>query len=80
MLTFKQTMNSDHKELLELVQHKIHFGKYKGWFLCDLPEAYLLWFKRNGFPKGKLGKQLELLLEMRMNGLEHLFPRLKQIK
>ena len=34
------------------------FGKYKGRKLIDLPEPYLVWFHREGFPQGKLGEQL----------------------
>jgi uncharacterized protein len=35
------------------------------------------WIQRNGFPKGKLGQQLETLYEIRLNGLEHLLEPLK---
>jgi len=35
-----------------------------------LPEPYLVWFHANGFPKGKLGEQLSLLYEIKLNGLE----------
>jgi uncharacterized protein (DUF3820 family) len=35
-----------------------------------LPEPYLVWFKSKGFPEGKLGQQLELIYEIKLNGLE----------
>ena len=46
------------------------FGKYKGRYLIDLPEHYLIWYKNKGFPKGKIGKQLESVYELQLNGLE----------
>ncbi len=58
--------------LLELANTKMPFGKYQGRYLIDLPEAYVLWFKSKGFPKGKLGMQMETLLEIKVNGLEGL--------
>lgn len=48
------------------------FGKYAGRFLVDLPEPYVVWFKRQGFPKGQLGEMLELIYEIKLNGLESL--------
>ncbi|NJO91898.1 MAG: DUF3820 family protein [Chloroflexia bacterium] len=46
------------------------FGKYKGRFIIDLPEPYLVWFRQKGFPKGKLGELLALAYEIKLNGLE----------
>ena len=55
------------------------FGKYEGRLLCDLPVYYLEWFARKGFPKGKLGMQLQTLYEIRLNGLERLLDPLKKM-
>ncbi len=49
------------------------FGKHKGLRLVDLPEPYVVWFSKKGFPKGKLGEQLQLVYDIKVNGLEHLF-------
>ena len=38
--------------------------------MLDLPEAYLAWFHREGFPDNKLGRQLALMYEVKLNGLE----------
>lgn len=54
------------------------FGKYKGTKLCDLPIHYLEWFNREGFPKGKLGMQLQTVYEIKLNGLEEIIYRLKK--
>ncbi len=64
--------------LLELSKMKMPFGKYKGRLLIDLPEPYLVWFSRQGFPKGKLGKMLQTVYEVKFNGLEYLFKPLKE--
>lgn len=63
--------------LKTLVQLKMPFGKYKGVLICNLPENYLLWFKNKGFPEGKLGQALALMLEIKINGLEYLLNPLK---
>ena len=64
--------------LIELVKIKMPFGKYKGTVLSAIPVAYLEWFKKKGFPKGKLGVLLETLYEIKINGLEGLLERLKK--
>jgi uncharacterized protein (DUF3820 family) len=58
--------------LLELDRARMPFGKYEGRPLLQLPEGYLLWFMRQGLPRGKLGEQLALVLEIKTNGLEQL--------
>jgi len=67
----------DSSILLDLVSKKMPFGKYKDRLICDLPEHYLIWFKRQGFPEGKLGIWLETMYEIRLNGLEQLLDRIK---
>lgn len=62
----------DEHQLVSLAKAKMPFGKYKDRYLIHLPENYLVWFKQNGFPAGKLGQQLELVYEIKLNGLEHL--------
>jgi len=73
-------MENDNRQLLEnraflkkLLKTRMPFGKYKGRLLIDLPEYYLVWFSRQGFPKGELGKMLQTAYEIKINGLEYLF-------
>ena len=55
------------------------FGKHEGYLLCDLPISYLEWFKRKGgFPKGKLGIQMETVYEIKLNGLDDILFELKR--
>lgn len=73
-------MEQQQQILIDLVKAEMPFGKYKGWKLISLPEHYLVWFSRKGFPKGKLGEQLALVHEIKINGLEYLLkPLLKRI-
>ncbi len=64
--------------LLQLVKMEMPFGRFKGRLLCNLPVSYLEWFKRKGFPPGKLGVLLDTMFEIKMNGLEELLEPLKK--
>lgn len=54
------------------------FGKYKGTYLIDLPEHYVVWYYNKGFPKGELGDQLKLVYELKLNGLEDIIRKIKK--
>lgn len=64
--------------LKELVSMPMPYGKYKGRMLCDLPEAYLVWYYTKGFPGGKLGMLLSTMYEIKLNGLEYLLKPLRK--
>jgi len=68
--------NSD--MLLQIVNMKMPFGKYKDTLLCDLPVSYLEWFARKGFPAGKLGMLLQTVYEIKLNGLGYLLEPLRK--
>jgi uncharacterized protein (DUF3820 family) len=71
---------TDNSVLLDIVNTPMPFGKYKGRMVADLPESYLVWFKQQGFPKGKLGMMLETMYEIQLNGLEYLLKPLRTEK
>ncbi len=64
--------------LIDLVRIRMPFGKYKNRILCDLPETYLVWFNRKGFPPGKIGLLLSALYEIKLNGLEYLLKPIRK--
>lgn len=72
-------------EILQAIatQH-MPFGKYgpqhyppNGLLLHQLPAEYLLWFRQKGFPKGKLGRLLEILCEIHTTGAHEILARLR---
>ena len=63
-------MDFKQEDLTALVERTMPFGKYAGRRLFHLPETYLVWFNKQGFPSGKLGEQLALMYEIKLNGLE----------
>ncbi|WP_079204930.1 MULTISPECIES: DUF3820 family protein [Pseudomonas] len=65
------------EDLQLLVTREMPFGKYKGRLIADLPGRYLNWFAREGFPKGEVGRLLELMQEIDHNGLSSLLDPLR---
>ncbi|MBQ0795169.1 MULTISPECIES: DUF3820 family protein [Zhongshania] len=66
------TLDQDPQILIDAVNQVMPFGKYQGRKLLELPEPYLVWFHKQGFPAGKLGDQLALMYEIKLNGLENM--------
>ncbi|MGQ0708244.1 MAG: DUF3820 family protein [Rhodoferax sp.] len=66
------------QDLELLVQRTMPYGKYQGRVLADLPGYYLQWFAREGFPKGELGRLLQLMFEIDHNGLRPLLKPLRR--
>ena len=71
-------MIENQQALIDAINQTMPFGKYAGRKLLQLPEPYLVWFYGKGFPEGKLGEQLALMYEVKLNGLEGMLkPLLK---
>jgi len=60
------------EEFLKTLNMPMPFGKYRGRRLIDLPESYIMWFARKGFPEGKLGERLKCIYEIQLNGLDNI--------
>lgn len=65
------------EDLQKLVDRPMPFGKYQGRLIADLPGDYLNWFAREGFPKGEIGRLLQLMHEIDHNGLSDLLTPLR---
>jgi len=72
------TLDKNQQLLINLAHTKMPFGKYEGYFLIDLPEYYVVWYSQKGFPKGQLGEQMQLVYELKLNGLEELVRNIKK--
>ncbi len=70
-------MSMDKNDLMQLVTRKMPYGKYKDRLIADLPGHYLNWFAREGFPKGELGRLIQLMQEIDHNGLSDLLLPLR---
>ncbi len=57
---------------------KMPFGKYKGYFLIDIPEYYYSWFSLKGFPQGTLGQMMEQMYDIKINGLESIIKNIQR--
>lgn len=73
-------MEPEHEELVAAVNQVMPFGKHKGQLLLELPEPYVVWFKKQGWPRGKLGEQMALIYEIKLNGLEPMVRKLVRSK
>lgn len=73
-------MTKNNEALVQLANTRMPFGKFKGVLLVNVPEPYYVWYRGKGFPKGKLGEQMQIMYEIKVNGLEHLIRPLVQEK
>jgi len=72
-----EDVTPDPELMLKIAKTRMPFGRYKGRLLIDLPEPYVVWFSQKGFPKGELGQMLNIIYEVKVNGLEYLFKPLR---
>jgi uncharacterized protein (DUF3820 family) len=72
-----EQIQPDSKILIDIIQTRMPFGKYKGTFISDLPVHYLEWFRSKGFPPGKLGMMLSSVYEIKINGLNSILTLVK---
>jgi hypothetical protein len=68
----------DSQMLIQIAQMRMPFGRYSGTRLIDLPEPYVVWFQKHGYPRGRLGSLLATLYEIKANGLEPLLASLRE--
>jgi uncharacterized protein (DUF3820 family) len=68
----------DPKILLDIVQMRMPYGKYKGTIIADIPISYLEWISGKGFTKDKLGMMLSTVFEIKTNGLGEILYKIKR--
>ena len=72
-----KALKPDRGAMLRLAAARMPFGKHAGMRLVDLPEPYVIWMSQQGFPGGDLGDMLKTVYEIKVNGLEYLFKKIK---
>ncbi|HIF94946.1 MAG: DUF3820 family protein [Myxococcales bacterium] len=77
-LASSENPSPDPEMLIEIARMRMPFGRYAGTRLIDLPEPYVVWFRKRGFPRGRLGEQLATLYEIKVNGLEPLLDSMRE--
>lgn len=72
-------------DLADIERTSMPFGKFgpqsfppHGIPIFDLPAEYLGWFAKKGFPKGKLGKLLEIVHQMKADGSDSAFDGMRR--
>jgi uncharacterized protein (DUF3820 family) len=71
-------LDKNQQKLIDLAHTKMPFGKYEGYYLIDIPEYYIVWYRNKGLPNGTLGEQLQLVYELKLNGLEDLIQNIRK--
>jgi hypothetical protein len=71
-------LDKNQQKLIDLAHAKMPFGKYEGYYLIDIPEYYMVWYRNKGFPNGSLGEQLQLVYELKLNGLEDMIRNIRR--
>ncbi len=73
------------KMLLDVAKTRMPFGKYgpknyppDGVSIYDLPYEYLAYFKKKGFPNGRLGKMMEFICQIKLDGGDAMFDPLRK--
>ena len=71
-------MQPDPKILIDIVQMRMPYGKYKGTIIADIPVSYLEWMAGKGFTKDKMGMLLSTTFEIKTNGLSEILTMVKK--
>ena len=64
--------------LIDIVQTRMPYGKYKGTIIADIPISYLEWMSAKGFTKDRLGMMLSTVFEIKTNGLSDILYKIKR--
>lgn len=73
-----KNLQPDPQVLIDIVQTRMPYGKYKGTFIADMPVSYLEWMASKGFTKDKLGMMLSTVFEIKTNGLSDILHTVRK--
>jgi uncharacterized protein (DUF3820 family) len=74
-------------DLSDIASTGMPFGKYgpkhyppSGVPLFDLPLEYLEWFRKKGWPQGRLGELLRMVHQLKGDGCDEIFDRFRKAR
>lgn len=76
-MTDPRALTADQAWLLKLARTRMPYGRHQGTLLVELPEPYMVWMARQGFSDTELGRMLAVVHEVKVNGLEYLFEKIR---
>jgi uncharacterized protein len=72
-------------DLADIARLHMPFGKFgpgsfppDGIPIYDLPAEYLQWFSQHGWPRGELGRLLQIVYQMKVDGSDSAFDPLRR--
>ena len=72
-------------DLAEIARMRMPFGKFgpdsfppRGVPIYDLPAEYLQWFSQRGWPRGELGRLLQIVYQMKADGSDSAFDPIRK--
>jgi uncharacterized protein (DUF3820 family) len=72
-------------DLADIARTRMPFGRYgpehyppHGVPIYDLPAEYLQWFTQHGWPKGELGRLLQIVYQMKADGSDFAFDPMRK--
>ncbi len=63
--------------LKKIATYRMPFGKYSGRLLLQIPDEYFIWFSHKGYPEGELGEIMQIVYQLKVDGLTYLFDTLR---
>ncbi|HBD96468.1 MAG: hypothetical protein A2015_15120 [Spirochaetes bacterium GWF1_31_7] len=63
--------------LKKIAAYRMPFGKYSGRLLLQIPDEYFIWFSHKGYPEGELGEIMQIVYQLKVDGLTYLFDTLR---
>jgi len=68
------------RDLKAIRDYAMPFGRFKNVPLFDLSADYLGWFSTRGWPAGRLGQLMQIVYQMKVDGLDSVFDEFRRAR